>query len=297
MKPIPYSVLAVTVLTAISAGGLFLYFQPDLDSGRTLQPLQLISAVSAQDLILQQVTFDIITKATLDEAGNPVLYFASAGMFGKGASKIILFKGCLQIRYGIRLDGLIEKSCSINNGVLTLDLPAPQIIGDPVILTDSSCESRILDIQGEGWWAGYVQKAKVQTQIHQAYIKNAPSLCESLGIEQKTKERAEHVIEALLLPVLKGQNLKLFLRWPEEKFEPETTTPEGGADANAGPETNAFDTYNPGDGDGTLALYGPLVRNQLPFIATSFSVHQGCPGDVTFDFAAEPVCRVSDGTK
>jgi hypothetical protein len=92
------------------------------------------------------------------------------------------------------LKNVSAESCSLDHQTLVIKLPAPQVIGSAEVLTDSSCESRILDIQSEGWWAGYVERADVQTRIHQEYAKNAAKLCEGLSLEQKTKERAEQVL-------------------------------------------------------------------------------------------------------
>ena len=196
MKP---TTINIAVLTLLLAAAFWLRSEVlrQFNHGahkQPIEPLQVLRDLPFQDLILQEATFDIITKARLDDGVNPVLYFASAGGFGKAASKLVLFRGCVRVRYGITLKGLAAEPMPALNGLLTLKLPLPQIMGNPVILTEPPHQSRILDVQGEGWWAGYVQRAEIQTRIHQEYAKKAATLCDGLGMEQKTKERAEEVL-------------------------------------------------------------------------------------------------------
>ena len=194
-----------------------------------INPAQILRRFPVHDLILQEVTFDIITKVRLDEAGNPVLYFSSAGTFGKGAVKLILFRGCVRVRYGLNLTNLQPDTSDVDRGVITIILPQPQIIGQPIILTEPNCESRILDVQGEGWWSGYIQRAEIQTRIHQEYAKNAVRLCNGLDLGRKTKERAEQVLRSFLGELLKEQQLTLVLQWQDENAE-ERNTGHGGPD-------------------------------------------------------------------
>lgn len=185
-------------------------------SEKNREVLRMLNSLPVRELILQEATFDVITMAEISEEGNPILYFVSAGMLGKNDDKQVLFRGCVRIRFGIDLDIVNSETCSIRDGMLVLQLPLPRMIGNPVILTEPPFESRILDVKGEGWWAGYVERAEVQTQIHQEYAKHAAKLCEGLDLENKTMNRAEQVFQAFLEPLLKDKGLDLRIEWMEE---------------------------------------------------------------------------------
>ena len=90
--------------------------------------------VAVHELILQEAVLDIITKAEIDEGGNPVLYFVSAGTMGNSKNKQVLFRGCIQIRYGVDMSGTMLEVTSDGNGTILLTLPEPHIIGNPVVL-------------------------------------------------------------------------------------------------------------------------------------------------------------------
>ena len=114
------------------------------------QTRDLLKVVPVYDLILQEATFDIITQAKFDEQGSPMLYFASAGTFGQTQSKLVLFRGCVQIRYGVNMaDSKLEVTLD-GNGSILVKLPEPRIIGNPIVLTEPPCQSHIMDVRGEG---------------------------------------------------------------------------------------------------------------------------------------------------
>ena len=93
------------------------------------QTRELLKVVPVYDLILQEATLDIITQAKFDELGSPLLYFASAGTFGQTESKLVLFRGCVQIRYGVDMTNSQLEVTSDGNGSILVKLPEPRIIG------------------------------------------------------------------------------------------------------------------------------------------------------------------------
>jgi len=267
------------------------------------EPLRLLSSLPVHDLILQEATFDIITKARLDKAGNPVLYFVSAGAFGMGDATLILFRGCVRVQYGLNLNRVGPDCCSVDKNVLTVRLPQPQIIGNPVILTDSMCESRILDVQGEGWWAGYVRRADIQTRIHQEYAKNAARLCEGLGMEQKTKERAEQVLRAFLQPVLNAQKLTLVIQWPDATATAEEQKSEQGMEKGTSDAVHNVEATDFAVADVVMSI-GVVLRPGLPAgtdDTLDFLTPIACAddsefaGDAQFGFTGEQVRGLPDG--
>lgn len=257
------------------------------------QTRDLLKVVPVYDLILQEATFDIITQAKFDEQGSPMLYFASAGTFGQTQSKLVLFRGCVQIRYGVNMaDSKLEVTLD-GNGSILVKLPEPRIIGNPIVLTEPPCQSHIMDVRGEGWWAGRIARAEVTNQIAQAYVQNFPLLCASLGLEQKTKERAEQVLRAFLKPLL--QDKQLVIQW---------TGKEGKASEQQEGETDHADnkTYN-GDivdcivggvddygiqlGERVFGSYTPGEQN--------YGEHYRFAGDVDSGISGEQIRPVQDG--
>ena len=253
---------------------------------------ELLRMVAVHELILQEAVLDIITKAQIDEGGNPVLYFVSAGAFGNTKLKQVLFRGCIQIRYGVDMSGTVLEVTSDGNGTILLKLPEPKIIGNPVVLTEPPCQSRILDVTGEGWWAGRIARAEVQHRIHQEYVKNAARLCDGLGLEGKTKERAEQVLRAFLKPVLNGKNLVIL--W--EKGSISATKEQGdnthGNDNN--PETISLDG-NGSDGSGMGDVVGKDVVSERTGGTGNDDYNNGLVGNALFRIPPEPVCRLQNG--
>lgn len=257
------------------------------------QTRELLKVVPVYDLILQEATLDIITQAKFDEQGSPLLYFASAGTFGQTQSKLVLFRGCVQIRYGVDMADSKLEVTSDGNGSILVKLPEPRIIGNPIILTEPPCQSRILDVQGEGWWAGKIARAEVTNHIAQAYVVNAPKLCAGLGLEQKTKERAEQVLRAFLKPVLGGK--QLVIQWTG-KVQDEKATEEG--------ETNHADNkiYNGDIVDciaGGVDDYGILLGERV-FGSYNRGEQNDCEyyrfaGDADSSFAGEQIHPIPDG--
>lgn len=297
-------VLAALIAVGIAVGAIRVlpYGLNPVQESDAGEPLRTLTQLPVHDLVLQEATFDIITKARLDDGGSPVLYFMSAGAFGTGDAKLVLFRGCVRVRYGLNMVHVTPEECDVTDGILTIRLPAPQVIGNPVILTDDTCESRILDVQGEGWWAGYVQRAEVQTRIHQEYAKNAAHLCDGLGMEQKTKERAEQVLRAFLLPVLKARGLTLVVQWSLVDDEAEETKPgqgvtEGVSDVDAveRPNTETGDSFLPDCLDVLSGLPGDEGGIWCVGAPAACGFDTGLAGDAQFDFAREPVRGVPAG--
>jgi hypothetical protein len=262
-------------------------------------PAQILSRFPVHDLILQEVNFDIITKAQLDDAGNPILYFVSAGAFGRGSTKLILFRGCVRVRYGLNLTNLQPDVSDVDRGVITIHLPQPQIIGQPIILTEPNCESRILDVQGEGWWAGYVQRAEVQTRIHQEYAKNAPRLCDGLDLERKTKERAEQVLRAFLGGLVTEQGWTLVIHWPEETPN-ERNTEQGmkgtGDDDNSAENNFAMRGDDISGGVGLFPWHTSSSGEVWPVPSPIlWNDDRGHAGDAFLDFPGRTFRGVPDG--
>ena len=251
--------------------------------------------VPVYDLILQEATLDIITQAKFDEQGSPLLYFASAGTFGQTQSKLVLFRGCVQIRYGIDMADSKLEVTSDGNGSILVKLPEPRIIGNPIILTEPPCQSHIMAVQGEGWWSGKIPRAEVTNQIAQAYVQNAPKLCAGLGLEQKTKERAEQVLRAFLKPVL--QDKQLLIQW-------EIATDGRGDKEQQEGETNHADSkiY---DGDtvdvtaGSVDDYrinlGERVSGSYLNDERNYGEYYRLAGDVDCGFPREQIRPIQDG--
>ena len=254
---------------------------------------ELLRVVAVHELILQEAILDIITKAEIDEHGNPVLYFVSAGSFGNTKLKQVLFRGCLQIRYGVDMAGTVLEVTSDGNGTILLKLPDPRIIGNPVVLTETPYQSVILDVIGEGWWAGRIARAEVQNQIHLEYVKSAAKLCDGLGLEQKTKERAEQVLRAFLKPVLDGKNLVILWGSNNEAEIHEQGELTHGDDDKT--ETSALDSSSVGS-SGMGGYVDDDVVRQLGDSRGFNDYDNGFVCDALFHFPAEPICCISDGS-
>ncbi len=260
------------------------------------QTRELLKVVPVYDLILQEATLDIITQAKFDEQGNPLLYFASAGTFGQTQSKSVLFRGCVQIRYGVDMTDTKLEVTSDGNGSILVKLPKPRIIGNPIILTEPPCQSRILDVQGEGWWAGRIPRAEVTNQIAQAYVQNAPKLCAGLGLEQKTKERADQVLRAFLKPVL--QDKQLIIQWEIATDGRGDIEQQEGEVNHADSKNDNWDTVDitVGGGDDYRIHLGERVPGSYLNEERNYGEYYRFAGDVDSGFPGEQVCIVSDGS-
>lgn len=280
--------LLITIVTAIKTG-----CRAQQEEQVTQHKTQeLLRVVAVHELILQEAILDIITKAEIGENGSPVLYFVSAGTMGNPKNKQVLFRGCLQIRYGVDMSGTVLEVTSDGNGTILLKLPEPRIIGNPVVLTEPPYQSMILDVIGEGWWAGRIARAEVQNQIHQEYVKNASVLCDGLGLEEKTKERAEQVLRAFLKPVLADKHLVILWDDNNNTAIQEQGDMTHGNDNN--PEASALDSSS-GGGDGMDMYMGSDVIQQFAGGRRGNHYNNGFMGDALFDIATEPVCGLQDG--
>ncbi|OQB74710.1 MAG: hypothetical protein BWX92_02937 [Deltaproteobacteria bacterium ADurb.Bin135] len=269
------------------------YPQEDNTPSPQEQTRDLLKVVPVYDLILQEATLDIITQAKFDEQGNPLLYFASAGTFGQTQSKLVLFRGCVQIRYGVDMTDTRLEVTSDGNGSILVKLPEPRIIGNPIILTEPPCQSRILDVQGEGWWAGRIARAEVTNQIGHAYVTNAPKICAGLGLEQKTKERAEQVLRAFLKPLL--QDKQLVIQWAGK--EGKTTEQQEGETNHADNKTDNWDIVDciAGGVDDYGIYLGESILGSYTLGEQNYGEHYRLAGDVDSGFPREQIRPIQDG--
>jgi len=185
---------------------------------------------------------------------------------------------------------------SDGNGSILVKLPEPRIIGNPIILTEPPCQSRILDVQGEGWWAGRIARAEVTNQIAQAYVQNAPILCAGLGLEQKTKERAEQVLRAFLKPVLDGK--QLVIQWAGKAMDEKTSEQQEGETNHADSKIYDGDTVDciAGGVDDYGIYLGEGIFGSYTLGEQIYGEHYRFAGDADSGVPGEQIRPVPDGS-
>ena len=97
--------------------------------------VQVLKSVNIQELTVYKLSFEVITRVRETEEGNINVQFLSGGLLGKESTIEILYRGCLEMRYGIDIPELTDQYYQLDADTIKVTLPPPRVIGSPQFVT------------------------------------------------------------------------------------------------------------------------------------------------------------------
>ena len=128
------------------------------------------------------------------EAGDISVQFLSGGLLGKDRKTEILYRACLEIRYGIDLPELTDQYYQLDTDIIQITLPPPRVIGLPQLVTTDDCATDSIDTRTDSSSSNttdIIKRARIQLQ------EELPEWIRQYGFDEKARERAEQVLKGL----------------------------------------------------------------------------------------------------
>ena len=97
--------------------------------------VQVLKSVNIQKLTVYKLSFEVITRVSETEEGDVSVQFLSGGLLGKDRKTAILYRACLEMRYGIDLPKLTDQYYQLDADTIKITLPPPRVIGLPQLVT------------------------------------------------------------------------------------------------------------------------------------------------------------------
>lgn len=176
-----------------------------------------ITRMPVAELAVYDFTFEIISRATRNEAGNAAALVLSAGLIGEGTSTAILYRGCVSVRYGVDLASLASSPWrySITRDSIEILLPPPGPVGKPRVLSDGPCASEVLDVYAkksflkpETWFNDPVT-LDLQKLLREQYQLLAAGWASRFGLDALSRARTREVMGVFLSPVARGRRVNV----------------------------------------------------------------------------------------
>ena len=200
-----------------------------------------ITRMPVAELAVYDFTFEIISRATRNESGNTAALVLTAGMIGKGTSTAILYRGCVNVRYGVDLATLATSPWryAITRDAVDIVLPDPGPIGKPRVLSSGPCTSEVLDVYSKksflkpDTWFNDPVTLDLQKLLREEYQELAPGWAGRFGLDSLTRERTREVMSVFLAPVARGRKVSISFdseaqRAPQLVNAPAASAPAGG---------------------------------------------------------------------
>ena len=158
--------------------------------------VQVLKSVNIQKLTVYKLSFEVITRVRETEEGDISLQFLSGGLLGKESTTEILYRGCLEMRYGIDIPELTDQYYQLDADPIKITLPPPRVIGSPQFVTTADCATGVIDTRTDTWFSDpstrhIVKYTRIKLQ------ENLPEWLRRYGFDEKVRERTEQIIKGL----------------------------------------------------------------------------------------------------
>ena len=158
--------------------------------------VQILKSVNIQELTVYKLSFEVITRVGETEEGNISVQFLSGGLLGKESTTEILYRGCLEMRYGIDIPELTDQYYQLDADTIKITLPPPRVIGSPQFVTTADCATDVIDTRTDTWFSSpstidIVKYTRIELQ------ENLPEWVRQYGFDEKVRERTEQIIKGL----------------------------------------------------------------------------------------------------
>ena len=158
--------------------------------------VQVLKSFNIRKLTVYKLSFEVITRVSETEEGNISVHFLSGGLLGKKSSTEILYRGCLEMRYGIDIPKLTDQYYQLDADTIKLTLPPPRVIGSPQLVTTDDCATNMIDTRTDRWFPSpnttdIVKYTRIKLQ------ENLPEWVRQHGFDEKGRERTEQIVRGL----------------------------------------------------------------------------------------------------
>ena len=158
--------------------------------------VQVLKSIDIQKLTAYNLSLEVITRVSETEDGNVSVQLLSGGLLGKDKNTEILYRGCLEMRYGIDIPELTSQHYQLDADTINITLPSPRVIGSPQFVATDDCVTDVIGTRPDTWFSSpdtidIVKYARIQLQ------EKLPEWVRQNGFDEKVRDRTEQIIKGL----------------------------------------------------------------------------------------------------
>jgi hypothetical protein len=210
-------IVGIFLILIILIGGIIFVFRRL--SGPSHPDIKRISSIDIRQLTVYKFAFDIITQILEEQGENISVSILFGGILPTNQSKEVLYRACLEIEYGVTLPKLSEDYYSIKDNTITLTLPPPSINGEPQLVTNEKCDTKVIDSRYRKvpWYKFLKTRPNIDEIIKKARIQlqdEAPKLVKEFALDEMVRKRSKKLVQAMLKSFF--PDCDIFVRFNDE---------------------------------------------------------------------------------
>ncbi len=170
--------------------------------------VQVLESINIQKLTVYKTSVEVITRATEGEDGNISVQLLTGGLLGRDKRTEILYRGCLDMRYGLDLPELTDKHYQVDADLIKLTLPPPRVIGSPQFVAREDCITDVIRTRSSNWFFS-PDTTDIVKYTRIALQEKLPEWMRRYNFDEKVQERTEQVIKDLLESFFPGHKIAI----------------------------------------------------------------------------------------